>query len=166
MILSKIIQGLYAKIYISIIASHSGTLVCTHILKGNKTKERFSQRFEGSGVTQDLVDYVHNFTKETPFYYISLLDCSVDQGALPTCKHEKFADYRQMRSEQTICHGSWTSFSSKQELFYLQKRYASFGLDFIFSPFTVLERFFKDKVDTNATLFALIQEDSVAIAVF
>ncbi len=166
MILSKIIHSLYLKIYISIIVSTSKTTVCVHSLKNDNVKESFLETFEGKEVSPELIAYIQSFIAETPFYYISLLDYSISQGAMPSCKHSELSHYSDLETSQTICHENWSSFTSKVDVISFEKKYSAFGLDFIFSPYTVLGSFFKDKINTHATLFALVQEDSLIVTVF
>lgn len=166
MILSKILHSLYLKIYISIIVSNSKTDVCVHILKSKSVKDSYMQTFKGSEVTQEMISYIQSFTGETPFYYISLLDYSVSQGAMPSCNDKEFSKYSDLETSQVICHDSWSSFTSKVDLINFDKKYSAFGLDFVFSPYTILKNFFKDKINSQATLFVLVQEDSLIVTVF
>lgn len=166
MILSKIIHSLYLKIYISIIVSSSKTEVCVHTLKNGNVKDSFSETFPGHEVTEDMNAYIQSFIAETPFYYISLLDYSISQGAMPSCDNKEFSKYSDLETSQMICHNNWNSFTSKVDLINFEKKYSAFGLDFIFSPYTILKNFFKDRIATHATLFILVQEDSLIVTVF
>lgn len=166
MILSKIIHRLYLKIYISIVASTSKTDICVHTLKGEKLIDAFFETFQGSEVTEEMLSYVQSFVAETPFYYISLLDNSINQGAMFGCKGEGNFKNFNPETSQLICNKGWSSYTSKVDLINLEKKYHSFGLDFIFSPYSVLESFFEDKIEMQATLFVLVQEDSMTVAIF
>ena len=166
MILSKIIQSLYLKIYISIIVSDSKTNICVHSVQNSKVKDTYFETFNGRDVSEEMVSYIQSFIDETPFYYIALLDHSISQGAMPSCDMNEFSKYSDLETSQMICHDGWSSFTSKVDIINFEKKYAAFGLDFIFSPYTVLKNFFKDKINGHATLFVLVQEDSLIVTVF
>ncbi|WP_345993395.1 hypothetical protein [Sulfurimonas sp. HSL-1716] len=166
MILSKILHSLYLKIYISIIVSNSKTSVCVHALKNGTLKESFFETFPSRDVSEELIEYVQSFIDETPFYYISLLDYSISQGAMPSCEGSEFFLYSDLETPQKICHDGWNSFTSKVDIINFEKKYSAFGLDFIFSPYTVIKNFFKDKISGEAALFILVQEDSLIVTVF
>jgi len=166
MILSKIMHGLYLKIYISIVASSTKTHVSIHTLKGNKIKDTRVKVFEGEELSQNMLSFIHSFTSESPFSYISFLDYSLHQGAVPTCKVEEFLKSSHKDIYTTLCYDSWSSYTSKIDLGMLEKKYSSLGLDFIFSPFCIIENFFKDKITMQATLYVLIQDENISIAVF
>ena len=166
MILSKIMRSLYLKIYVSIVASNVRTYVSVHILKGSKVQDAHMQIFEGEELSHRMISYIHSFISETPFYYISFLDYSSHQGAIPTCNMDQFLELNKEDAFKSLCYNEWSSYTSKVDLNKLEKKYASLGLDFIFSPFSVLENFFKDKIEMQATLYVLIQDESIAISVF
>lgn len=166
MILSKIMHGLYLKIYISIVASSTKTHVSIHTLKGNKIKDTRVKVFEGEELSQNMLSFIHSFRSESPFSYISFLDYSLHQGAIPTCKVDEFLKSSDKDTFTTLCYDGWSSYTSKIDLAILEKKYSSLGLDFVFSPFCVIENFFKDKIVMQATLYVLIQDESMSIAVF
>ncbi len=166
MILSKIMQSMYLKIYISIVTSNTQTYVSVHTLKGSKVKDLRIENFEGEEVSQRMISFIDTYISESPFYYVSYLDNSSHQGALPTCKLEEFLEVNGNETYKTICYDGWSSYTSIVDLSKLEKKYASIGLDFVFSPFSILENFFKDKIEAAATLYALVQEDNITIAIF
>lgn len=142
------------------------THVSVHTLKGAKVKDVATQTFDGDALSSQMHSFIDPYLGETPFHYISLLDNSLHQGALPTCKVENFLETNSTETYQTICYGEWSSYTSKIDLNSLEKKYSALGVDFIFSPFALLENFFRDKLQTQATLYVLVQDDSLAIAVF
>lgn len=85
---------------------------------------------------------------------------------MPSCDDKEFSKYSDLETSQVICHNGWSSFTSKVDLINFDKKYAAFGLDFVFSPYTILKNFFKDKINSQAALFVLVQEDSLIVTVF
>jgi hypothetical protein len=140
--------------------------VSIHTLKGNKIKDTRVKVFEGEELSQNMLSFIHSFRSESPFSYISFLDYSLHQGAIPTCKVDEFLKSSDKDTFTTLCYDGWSSYTSKIDLAILEKKYSSLGLDFVFSPFCVIENFFKDKIVMQATLYVLIQDESMSIAVF
>lgn len=142
------------------------THVSIHTLKGSKIKDTRVKVFEGEELSHNMLSFIHSFTSESPFSYISFLDYSLHQGAIPTCKVDEFLKSSDKDTFTTLCYDSWSSYTSKIDLSTLEKKYSSLGLDFVFSPFSIIENFFKDKISMQATLYVLIQDESMSIAVF
>jgi hypothetical protein len=166
MIVSKIMQALYLKIYINIVASKTKTEIYACSIKGGKIKDEKSRSFEGEELSKDMLNFIQSFISDSPYYYISLLDRSKTQGAVPTCKLENFLGSVNKEDYKTFCNNDWTGYSSKVDLIYLEKHYAKIGLDFIFSPFSIIENFFQDKIIGERALYVLVQEESIAISIF
>jgi hypothetical protein len=111
--------------------------------------------------------FIEEYTKESPYSYITTLDTSAMQGALPTCEKTNLDYFQDLNTSEYKCHDNkWTFFTSKTDLYEIEKLYEKTGVDFIFSPFTLLSNFFKDKIDTNMALYILVQEDSLSLTVF
>lgn len=166
MIVSKIMQSLYLKIYINIVASKTKTEIYACSMKGGKIRDEKTRSFDGEELSTEMLNFIQSFIADSPYYFISLLDHSTTQGAVPTCKLENFLGSVNKDDYKTVCNNDWTSYSSKVDLIYLEKHYAKIGLDFIFSPFSVLENFFLDKISGERALYVLVQDDSIAIAIF
>jgi len=114
-----------------------------------------------------MYEFIHQAISETPFYYISVLNNSINQGAIPLCDHKRAQEYADISLSKTICvNNSYMLYSSKYDIDNIKKSFKSFGVDFIFSPFTLLERIFKDKIDMSAQLYVLIHEEYLTLAVF
>ncbi|MCD6172294.1 MAG: hypothetical protein J7J96_00710, partial [Sulfurimonas sp.] len=69
-------------------------------------------------------------------------------------------------SEYKCYKDKWTYYTSKNDLYGIEKVYEKIGVDFVFSPFVVLANFFKDKIDTHLAMFILIEENSISLSVF
>lgn len=166
-VISKLFESLYLKVFINIILEHAKTNVYVEYCSKNGVVKNFEKSFKGTTLTDKIEDYLQEHIKESPFYYLSFLDTSKTQGALPTCHEREFLRYGDIIDVKHICYNNkWSSYTAKRDLDLLQNRYADIGIDFIFSPFHILARFFKEKIDGQATMFLLVQQDSVTLAVF
>ena len=160
-------ESFYHKVFINIIVERSSTIV--HVDIHGKSGEIAStqERFETTQLSDEMYEFINGYFKESPYAYISFLDTSNEQGALPTCEKNKLTFYKDLSTSEYKCiDKKWTIFTSKTDLYALEKTYESIGIDFIFSPFVVLCTFFSDKIDKSLALFVLIEDDSIAVAVF
>lgn len=166
--LKSLYQNFYQKIYISIVVSNTHTQVYVEIVHTAKESEFATKTFETTEVTDEMEEYIKNYISISPFFYISILNNLINQGAVPTCSHSEISKFADIGASVTLCiDEKWSAYSTKFELDTLQEQYASFGLDFIFSPFLVLNHFFLDKVqEGSATLFVLVQDVILDISIF
>ncbi len=162
--LTSLIDLLYATIYIAIVDQGSFKDVSVIIRSRGKNSEPLQQRFDSQ---KALERYILDLISDSPYFYIGLLNTVPDQGALPSCDKTKMRDLADVSLSVTLCMNErWSLYSSKGELDHLQQRHQAYGIDYVFSPFTVLQKFFTDKMHNVWALYVLIQEESVAIAVF
>ncbi|WP_304544388.1 hypothetical protein [Sulfurimonas microaerophilic] len=158
---------MYLKVFINIIVERSSTTI--HVEVHSKTHEvsHYEHVFHSTKLTEEIYEYITSHTNESPYYYISFLDTSAQQGALPSCDKNKLAQYQDLSTTEYKCvNNSWTTYTSKTDLYELEKKYEDIGIDFIFSPFVVLTKFFKDKIDKNLAMFVLIEDSSLSLAIF
>jgi len=162
--LTSLIDLLYATIYIAIVDQGSFKDVSVVIRSRGKNSEPVQQRFDSQ---KALEHYILDLISDSPYFYIGLLNTVPDQGALPSCDRSKMRNLADITLSVTLCmYERWSLYSSKGEMDQLQQRHRAYGIDYIFSPFTVLQRFFADKMRDVWALYVLIQEESVSIAVF
>ncbi|MEA2111342.1 MAG: hypothetical protein U9P71_04775 [Campylobacterota bacterium] len=163
--LSRVFERLYVKVYVGIIVSKTKIEVLIVTCHGEKCKKNRLE-FEASTTASGLHDFIADATAETPFYYISVLNNSVNQGAIALCENKGAMDFYDISLSKTICvNNSYMLYSSKYDLDKIKSSFKSFGVDFIFSPFTLLTHIFKEKIDSKAQLYVLIQEDNLTMAV-
>ena len=166
--LSKIIESLYLKVFINIIVKSTSTVVYVEVHSRKDLVDSAQVKFNTKVLNEELLEFITNYTKDSPYYYISILDTSALQGALPTCAKDKLSYYYDdLGSCEYKCYnGKWGYFTSKTEIYEIEKAYHQIGIDFIFSPFVILANFFKDKIDSKLALYALVYENFISIAIF
>jgi hypothetical protein len=163
---AKLIERLYMKVFVGMAASHSGIRVVVELVKNGEVKERASRSFEGTDLTEAAA-FLAPYLDESPLHYVALLNTMEEQGALPVCTPKEAEAFTDVSTAVTLCPGGgWMVYASKPGVDALQKEYAPVGIDFLFSPFTLLERFFSDKIATGTALYVLVDEDAVSSAVF
>lgn len=159
------IAWLYRKIFTAIVSDGGGYDVRVVTLKQKKILSKESKRFEGESAYSDMVAFVQKYTDESPLHYVALLNPDPNQGALNGCSLHAIED--DLNGAKTLCRNhKWLLYASLKELDLLKKKYSGIGLDFIFSPFSLIENFFADKINTGFGLYALAQKDSFSVAFF
>ncbi len=163
--LSRVLQRLYVKVYVGIIVSKNKIDVLIMTCKGDECQKNRVE-FEASTTASDVHDFIEEAISETPFYYISILNNGINQGALPLCDTKSAMDFADISLSKTLCiNKSYMLYSSKYDLDKIKKNFKSFGVDFIFSPFSLLTEIFKEKIASQAQLYLLIQEKYITMAV-
>lgn len=161
------IERFYRKIFIAIVQDGGGHDVRVVAKKQKKILYKESKRFEGTASHEDMRSYLRKYLEESPLHYIALLNPQPKQGALSGCSHHTVEDLEDITGAKTLCRDEkWLLYSSLRELDTLQAEYKKIGLDFIFSPFSVIEHFFADKIQGGFALYALAQKDSFSVAIF
>lgn len=161
------IGWLYQKIFIAVISYGEKYEVTVTFYKGKKRLSKETRRYEGMSAIEEISRYVRKIIEESPLHYIAVLNPDPNQGALEGCSVHEINDSEEMSGTKTLCRNQkWMLYASARELELLKKKYATIGLDFVFSPFSVLERFYADKIGGKLALFVLAEKDSMSIAFF
>ncbi len=165
--LAKFFEALYRKVLVNIVVKRASTVVYIELYSKKGAVDNVNAEFDTTKLDEKMLEFITSYTKESPYYYISILDMSSLQGALPTCSKNRLSYYYDLSNCEYKCYdGKWTYYTAKTELYEIEKVYKETGVDFIFSPFVVLAHFFKDKIDANLALYALVQDSFISIAVF
>lgn len=165
--LGRLIKSIYSKIFVAIVVEQSKTIVYTHISSKKLGPKNYHKSFDTAEFTPKIKEYVDSFLGESPFSYIAVLDYTQDQGAIPTCSIKEMPIFGDFSASKMMCHqNEWGYFTSASGIQEIKKTYADVGVDFIFSSFSVLSNFFKDKIDTHLGLFILLQESYITLSVF
>jgi hypothetical protein len=162
-----VIERFYRKIFIAIVQDGGGYDVRIVLQKKAKTLSKEGKRFEGESSYSDLRTCIRKYCEESPLHYVALLNLKSKQGALPECFGHTTDELEEISAAKTLCrNGEWLLYTSLRELDSLQGEYKGIGLDFIFSPFSILEHFFADKIKGSFALYALALNDSFSVALF
>jgi hypothetical protein len=165
---NRFFELLYLKVFVNIVIGHSKTTIYIEMLdRKNSVVKSDQESFDVIYLDEEMYEYISDAIKETPYYYISVLDNSLSQGAIPTCEKNKIENYHDMISSEYKCYNNkWIYYTEKSDLYGIEKTFEKVGVDFIFSPFVVLRNFFKDKIDTHLAMFILIEDSVLALSVF
>lgn len=165
--ISKLFESLYTKVFINIVVEKLQTVLYIEICTKKGVLESVHKTFETTTVNSKMSEFIEAYVKESPFHYISLLDKSSHQGALPTCSTNEMSKYCNVNSSEYKCFSKeWAFYTSEYDLEAIKHEYRNIGVDFIFSPFVIMASFFKDKIDTTLAMFVLVEESHLSFTIF
>ena len=119
-----------------------------------------------NSINAKMYDFIKLYSKQSPFCYISVLDDSPLQGAIPTSDTSEMDKYADMSSVKHIALKEWTVYTPEYDINAKKHEYRSIGVDFIFSPFLIMSKFFKDKIDSTLSMFVLIEDNYLSMSIF
>lgn len=164
--LQKFFESLYHKVFVNIVVKNLTTDVYIEICSKKGTVQHHQDSFQTKTMNNKMLEFISSYTKESPYFYISILDNSKEQGAIPTCDRHRLSEYHDISTSELKCiHEKWSYYTSKTDLYEIEKNYQDIGIDMIFSPFTILTMFFKDKLAAGLAMYILIQKDSISLVV-
>ena len=164
---AKIFEALYIKVLVNIVRKSTSTLVYIELHSKKGMIEHLHNEFDTTTLDEAMIEFITTYTKESPYYYISVLDSSSEQGAIPTCNKNKINYYTDLSDAEYKCFdGKWTYYTSKSDIYEIEEHYKAIGVDFIFSPFLIMHNFFQDKITKSVAIYALVQDGYISISVF
>lgn len=165
--LNILFESIYSKIFVAIVIERSKSVVYIQLSSKKHTPRNYHKSFGTTEFTTKIREYIESFTSESPFSYICVLDYSENQGAIPTCSTKDMSVFGDFNTSKMMCHeNDWAYFTSTTGIVTIKRTYAQVGVDFIFSSFSILSSFFKDKIDTHLGLFVLLEDNYITLGVF
>lgn len=164
--IAKFLETLYTKVFINIIVENLRTVVYIEVCSKDNVVDSIHKNFDTTSINAKMYEFISSYSNESPFCYISVLDNSPVQGAIPTSKSSEMGKYADMSAVKSISLKDWTVYTSEYDINAIKHEYRSIGVDFIFSPFLIMTKFFKDKIDTTLSMFVLIEDNYLSMCVF
>ena len=165
--LGRFFESLYNKVFVNIVVDRSKSTVYIELCSKEKVVSSYEEVFQTTSLDNDMLDFISTYTVESPYHYISILDKSTIQGAIPTCAKNKIGFYEDVSSVEHKCFDKkWMYYTSQEELYALERSYDKLGIDFIFSPFVLLADFFADKINDYTAMYILVEDNYISLSVF
>lgn len=162
------LERLFQKIFVAIVPAHNGHDIHTIVTKNKKVLFKEQRHFDGETPSNGMIRYIQETIDPSPYFYISTLNLKNNQGAYIGCSKPAVLMHNQdLVGIQTLCRESaWTQYASQEEIYEIRHHYDSIGIDFIFSPFSMIEYYFADKIKHTLALYAFAMGDIFSIAIF
>lgn len=165
--ISRFLEALYTKVFINIVVENSRTNVYVEVCSKDNVLKIANKVFDTVSMNSKMFEFIKSYSKESPFYYVSILDKSSAQGAVPTCANSEMGKYFDIAASKYKCYSkSWAYYTSEYDLESIKHEYRSIGVDFIFSPYVLIANFFKDKINSTLAMFVLVEENYLSLTVF
>ena len=164
--IAKFLETLYTKVFINIIVENLHTKVYVEVCSRDNVLETVEKTFDTTSINAKMYDFIKLYSKQSPFCYISVLDDSPLQGAIPTSDTSEMDKYADMSSVKHIALKEWSVYTPEYDINAKKHEYRSIGVDFIFSPFLIMSKFFKDKIDSTLSMFVLIEDNYLSMSIF
>jgi hypothetical protein len=162
-----VLEKWFQKIFISIMPVEDGYEVLCVSLKNNKIIFREQNHFVGEIPSSAMNRYIQAKIDVTPYFYISTLNLHANQGAYEGCARPSVHFHNDVVGISTLKrNGLWTQYAQAEELQRLKTHYGVVGLDCIFSPFSMIEFYFADKIPNTFALYAFGGLGFFAVAIF
>jgi len=169
--LSKKIKYFITHQFISVILNEEECHLRLDVIKKGKNIKSDETTFilgENYSLTGDIEEYFKNAIEKYKHTYISVLLNSSAQGAFSGCENEKFSSFNvDVNNVKKICvDNEWMLYASKIEINWIKDIFKNFEIDFIYSPFVILNKYIKDDKQISKTvLYILYEGHSVTIII-
>lgn len=165
--IGKLLSSLYTRVFINIIVENLQTIVYIEVCSKKRVEQSLHRTFETTTINSKMYEFISAYYKTSPFCYITFLDKSSLQGAIPTCVTSEMSKYCDINSSEYKCYSkNWAFYTSEYDLEAIKHDYRSIGVDFIFSPFAILANFFKDKIESTLSIFVLLEDSAISFTIF
>jgi len=162
--------------FLSIIVYEESCNIKQKIIKGSKMlhKEEFNFDIKSKdALGAKVTSFINSLQDEYENTYIALFLNSPGQGVIPGCDESKLERFHiDKKSVKTICkEKSFLMYSTWIDIKWADKLFKKTGLDFIFSPFLVLDFFIsksmkKESYNPNETvLYLLNSKNSITMMI-
>ncbi len=156
----------YTKVFIAIVPGHRHSEIAVLSVKGSSIVQHDTRKFEGVDLNAAMQSFIDEAAQLSPLFFTVLLSDAKEQGAIPTCSKQHAGQFTDVLLPEYVCVDErWMIYLSRDALYHLQERYRSIGLDYIFSPFTLLKQLYEKQIKEEHALFILNEGSSVALAV-
>lgn len=158
--------------FIGVIVLEDACFVKMKRIKNGALLTEEEKRFDLSAkdrLSNEIIGYLQKLQEEVEQTYIALFLNSYGQGVVPSClqsAYEKFhIDYTHVKD---ICiDNRYSIYASDIDIKWAQKLFAKTGLDFLFSPFILLENMIsRDVAREGVVLYMLAGVNSIAVMIF
>lgn len=161
------LERLFQKIFVSIVPVADGHEVLSVALKNKKVLYKEKRHFEGAEPSNAMNRYIQEVIDPSPIYYISTINTQPHQGAHEGCLNKGKTQHSDDTKVSEVCRNKkWSLYASLDDLHALTYEYHTVGLDFIFSPFSILEHSFADKLKDTFALYAFSMPGLFTVAIF
>lgn len=169
-LLESVLRPFFSQVFLSVHADGDSYFVQILRFKSTKLVEKVTREFRRSGnlPSAELVRFIRGYKKKYPFLYIATLIDSGNQGAFGS----DFVDSKGIDSylddDDLLClqFDRFGAYVRVDELNFVEDNYKNVGgVDYVFSPFVILNHLLEFRLDFSLKLYAMCDKSAVTIFV-
>ncbi len=170
--MSKLIQKRFSNVFIAVLAEKNEYVLRYIVVKNDKILTNEDKRFpmnEDKKFSSDIEEFLTSLEKNYKFVYTAYLLDSSGQNCLPVCKEDEFSKYNIDKNKivKVCVEDKWMVYSLKSDIQWIKNLFDATGVDFIYSPFLILNNFIHNKKQkTKNNLFLLYTENFITLMIF
>ncbi len=140
--------------FLALIVEEKNCKVKQKVVKGNDTIFVEESTFEIESkdkLSEELINYVNRLQEDYEHTYITLFLNTLGQGVIPTCDIDALKKFSVDKDKvKTVCvEDRYLIYGTLIDIKWADKTFAKIGLDFVFSPFLVLDYFIKRDISNE-----------------
>ncbi len=158
--------------YIAVIVEESKCKIKQKVVKNKSILHLEEFNFDISSKEElgsEVKTFINNLQEEYDNTYISLFLNTLGQGIIPQCDENLLEKYHiDSKSIKTICvENRFMMYATHIDIKWADKAFADVGLDFVFSPFLILDYFIQKEevVKDQVTLYILNTGNALTIMI-
>jgi len=168
-----VLQKKFQNLFIAVILSETECTLRCKVLKNGAIVKTFSKTFTltspSESLDKALETYLMNLQDEYQFVYIAFLLNSLGQGAIEGSGNTSFSKHNVdlQNVHHVTLYNQWSAYASYIEIKWAKNLFSEVGLDFIYSPFVILNDFIvSQKLKNRPTCYLLNCQDFFVLAIF
>jgi hypothetical protein len=170
--INKSMQKYLSNVFLTVVRYAQEWQLYGKIIKNNTLVKKISKSFpltSDEELSEQIEDYIDDLYNEYSYVYVSYLLQSMGQGAIAgihTSDFEKNSvDVKNI--SQISIEKTWSMYASYIDINVAKNIFKNVGVDFIFSPFSLIHFLSKEKLNSEKPiLYFLNHEDFIAICIF
>ena len=171
----EVVKKLVSKLphlFVAVLIRDKECVVKYRLLKDKKVALEYNMRFDLFNPEQlslEAINYINSLQDKYRFSYICYYLDRGMQGALSGTGEDDFkrlnVDYYGVN--KLFLDNRWSVYSSSKDVNWAKNYFKDVGIDFVFSPFILIEYFIKQEIkEGGMQLFLLYDKNSIALSVY
>lgn len=156
----KLIQYFIKETLIAFYKTKDKYIVQKREVKNNKILSSENFEFE----EEEFINFINSCFIENTQTYVSTIIDTFNQGIVDSCSHSKYKELGiNLDNIKILCLKDYSIFIGLYEINQFQKKMKKFKIDYIFSPYLLIDL---NKKDTNNSLYILLTDSFIIILIY
>ncbi|AFI04263.1 hypothetical protein [Helicobacter cetorum] len=152
-------EKLFSQVYISVNADKNDLSIQVLRIKNSQVKEKFYKTFETKNgeIPAQALKMVRAYAKKYPYTYFS----AMSKAKEVLCEKSVFEQLRleNLKEDYKVCeiNEKYCVYIESKDFLKDAKRFKIQGIDYLFSPFSIIYRFVRDSLESKPLLYLLME---------